>query len=189
MRDKPEYLRNSTESLIAFNAMDFGIMNARFESACLTHGDGDSFSWLAGGGAHHYSIRRIDRGFVKDDGTSCSAWEFVISDQSDTAEVFYINIPELEIKDILGQAARPKVLNDICDGLIDLSAELLELDRHVPNIIVVGPSGQEDLIPSYRFYEDQQVARHSAANEVIRRSSSAILEEIDDDTDQDNQTD
>lgn len=164
-------------------------MNGRFESACLTHGDGDSFSWLSGGGEHHYSIRRIDDGFAKDDGTSCSAWEFVLSDQSDTADVYYINIPELEVKDILGHPARPKVLNDICDALIDLSAELSELDRHVPGIIVVGPSGQEDLIPSYRFYEDQRVAHHNAANEVIRKALTGIYEDMDDGSGQDNLTD
>src|SRR5581483_2910394 len=103
MREKPEFLANADSSLIAFTPTDFGMMNGRFEAVCLSHGDGDSFKWLAGGGEYNYSIRRIDTGVAKDDGSVCSAWEFIQTDQTGHTDVLYINVPELEITDILGE--------------------------------------------------------------------------------------
>jgi hypothetical protein len=157
MREKPPYLQNPDQSAIAFDATDFGRMDSRFTSACLTHGDGDSFSWLAGGSQYIYTIRRIDRGFAKDDGTACSAWEFTQTDQSYNTDVAYINTPELEIVDILGEPIAPKLVNDICSAAIDITWEVAERDKQVKFVIAEGLDGQEIIIPRYTRPSDNEI--------------------------------
>jgi len=57
---------------------------------------------MAGGGEYSYVIKRVVRGFAKDDGTAASCWEFTQTDQSGNTEVAYVNTPQHEVLDFKG---------------------------------------------------------------------------------------
>lgn len=197
MREKPPYLQNPDQSQIAFNAIDFGIIDSRFASACATHGSGDWFSWIAGGQEYTYTIKRIGRGFAKDDGTAVSAWEFTQTDQLNNTAVAYINAPEHELVDIFGEPLAPKLINDISSAAIDIAWETMELDEGVIYLIAENRNGEEIIIPNiisasvitdnedsienYSSESDEIKHKRITGNDAIRKAlaDNALLEKTD----------
>jgi hypothetical protein len=147
MRQKPPYLPNPEFSTIRFNNLEFGLIDGSFSSACLTHGDGQSFSWIAGGGELTYAITRVTRGFAHDDGTAVSCWEFSQTNQQNEVETAYINIPAAEVLDTLGDPAPFRMINQISDAVIDLGWEAHALSRGLSGVIAEDLVGKKIFLP------------------------------------------
>lgn len=147
MREKPPYIANPESSTIAFTPFEFGIIDGRFASACLTHGDGDSFGWTSGGGEYKYRISRVSRGFAKDDGSAVSCWEFSQTNEDGLTETAYLNLPQLEILDSLGNQAIPRMINDISNAAIDISWEMDELRKGTKGVFAEDRYGHQLFIP------------------------------------------
>jgi len=149
MREKPPYLANPPESQIAFDPLEFGIIDGRFDIAILNHGDSESFKWLAGGGEFTYSIRRLSENPTIDDGTSATCWEFTQTDSSNTIELAYIDVPRYEVLNIAGEQAGFRLINDISNAVIDLQWELDKLNTGLRAIFAKDKSGNEFLMPRH----------------------------------------
>jgi hypothetical protein len=149
MREKQPYLVNSTESQIAFDPFEFGIIDGRFDIAILNHGDGESFKWIAGGGEFTYRIQKLSENPAISDGTSATCWEFTQTDSDGNEELAYIDVPRHEVLDISGEPASFRLINDVSNAVIDIQWELDELNIGVRAIFAKDKNGNEFLLPRY----------------------------------------
>ena len=149
MREKPPYLVNPTESQIAFDLFEFGMIDGYFNIAILNHGDSESFQWVAGGGEYTYRIQRLSENPAISDGTSITCWEFTQTDTSINRELAYIDVPLHEIIDITGEQANFRLINDISNAVIDLQWELDKLNIGMRALFAKDRNGNEFLSPRY----------------------------------------
>ncbi len=151
MREKPPIIAKANECTISFSATEYGYMDATFASAVASHGDGDAFSWTAGGGDYIYKIKRLSRGITAEEGVSISRWEFNQTGSDGITETLYINSPNYEIFDDQGQLANPRLVNDLCNATIDLTWEANELEKHGVGKFVEDRRGSVRLIPPRKY--------------------------------------
>lgn len=152
MRSVPEQVANPEACTIQFDATEFGITDATFDDVAKNYGDGDGFSWLAGGGQETYRFRRADRGHATDDGTPCSSWIVEVLDiTDDLKESYLIDCPELRIREHTGNSVRFKLVNKTMEIVLDLIAEQATLRNDYP--FRIGYAGE--LEPN-RYYDEPQ---------------------------------
>lgn len=149
MRKVPDMVANPEFSTIQLNPMEFGITDATFDNAASNYGDGDGFSWLAGGGKEIYKFRRMDRGFASDDGTPCSVWlvEVMNPQSDDLLESYVVDCPGLAVRNHEGEPARFELVNKTMNIVLDLFAEEAELRTQHPFRV----SCTGELEPNYHF--------------------------------------
>lgn len=164
MREVPDMITNPEFSTIKFNPTEFGITDATFDDVARNYGDGEGFSWLAGGGEETYKIRRTGRGFAADDGTPCSAWLIEILDpkNGELFESYILDTPNLTVREHSGEPVRSELVNKTMNVVLDLFAEQAELRTQHP--FRIGYTG--NLEPN----------RHFPVPEVKRLQDSPIWE-------------
>lgn len=148
MREAPDWVANPEYSTIQFDATEFGITDATLDDAVKNYGDGDGFSWLAGGGEEVFKVRRTSRGYSCDDHTPCSAWVIEVLDTADNLkESYVIDSPELRIREHTGNSVRFELVNKTMQIVLDLIAEQAVLRKDQP--YRVGYSGGME--PNYHY--------------------------------------
>jgi hypothetical protein len=80
MRELPERIRDRDRSTIRLDFTELGMIDAMLDGAVVSYGDGDSFSWLSGGGEYRYRGTRTGGTRAFDDGTPISTWLIEIED-------------------------------------------------------------------------------------------------------------
>lgn len=140
MRELPERIRNRNVSTIAFDYTELGLIEAMFDTAAVSFGDEDSFSWLAGGGESRYRITRTGRARAFDDGTPISTWLIEVEDNNQNLLHSYVF--DGSRKEPFTQhdgSPIPYILANLTmDLAIDLQEEEAELRKSIPFRIMPG---------------------------------------------------
>ena len=148
MREAPDWVVSPEYSTIQFDATEFGITDATLDDAVKNYGDGEGFTWLAGGGEEVFKARRTSRGHAADDGTPCSVWVIETLDTSDNLkESYVIDSPELRIREHTGNSVRFELVNKTMQIILDLIAEQAVLRKSQP--FRIGYSG--GIEPNYHY--------------------------------------
>ncbi len=146
MRPVPEAITSRETCTIQLNATDVGLADAAFDTTAVSYGDGDAFTWQAGGGELYYKITRLARGFCKDEGIPLSSWLIEMLDsQENLTESYIFDGPSHEIKDHDGSPVRFELVNKTVNMVLDLFAEDAVLREQTPfrilpgDIVIVNP--------------------------------------------------
>lgn len=139
MRGVPENIGQRDFSVVAFGDMEFGFSDVTFEMAVANHGDGDSYSWTAGGGEHTYKIERVARPKPTEGYYAFSVWLVEIKDNaSQVTEALFIDCQSLRIYDFTGQRIRSQLVNSAFNLVLDLTQENDERMQLSPYQIMPG---------------------------------------------------
>lgn len=76
----PERIKDRDSCTIRLNYTELGMLDAMLDGSAINFGDGNSFSWLAGGGLYRYRGTRTGRTNAYDDDTPISTWLIEIED-------------------------------------------------------------------------------------------------------------
>lgn len=140
MRSVPELIVNKEFSTIAFDPMELGTMDASFDFAVSSFGDGDSYYWLAGGGERRYRVTRDGYTAAIDDGTSISRWIIEIEDAGQNLlHSFVCDGSDWNyFKDHEGRPVPYELVNMAMEMAIDIHEEEVELRRALPYRFIPG---------------------------------------------------
>jgi hypothetical protein len=139
MRPTPELVTNRDSCTIQFDATEIGLTDATFDGVVAAFGDGEGFTWIAGGGQEVYKIRRIDRGFCKDEGIPLSVWLIEILDsENELKESYVFDSPSHNINEHSGEPVRHEIVNKTINLVLDLFAEEADLRKTQPYRMLPG---------------------------------------------------
>ena len=140
MRPIPERITERDRSTIRLDYTEIGMIDAMLDGAVTNYGDGESFSWLSGGGEYRYRGTRTGRAKAFDDGTPISTWLLEIEDNEHNLLHSYVFDGSNEEPLILHDGSpAPFVLASMTFNLaIDLQEEEAELRKTMPFRLLSG---------------------------------------------------
>jgi len=107
MREVPKSISERDCSLVAFDLHSYGFSEMVFDTAVSNHGDGDSYVWTAGGGAHTYRIERVYQPAAEPGYYAFSVWLVNIADHASKVEdSFFIDCVNARLYDHAGERIR-----------------------------------------------------------------------------------
>jgi hypothetical protein len=136
-----------TYSVIDFYPALAATANTRFDMLCISHGDGNAYTWKEGGGAYTYSVKRREDESTEIEGYPMFVWDFVALNDSGDALRVVVDCIDCKLFDENGEEYSPQITNQVFRAILDAAYEIEEKDRQTPNFLLLDGT----TLPNMRF--------------------------------------
>ena len=144
---RPAPTQFETYSVIDFYPALAATANTRFDMLCSSHGDGNSYTWIEGGGAYTYSVKRREEEFAYTEGYRMFVWDFIAVDNSGDSLCVSVDCIDSKLIDECGEEYPPQITNRVFRAILDASFEIEAKDSLISNFLL--PDGS--IFPNRRF--------------------------------------
>lgn len=130
-------MRPAPNQFEVYSVIDFypdlaATANARFNMLCISHGDGDTYSWQEGGGEFNYTVKKRGDGQEVVEEWPKYVWDFTARASNGDSLKVVVDCIASKLLDENGDEYPPKITNQVFRAILDAAYEIEEEDARLP---------------------------------------------------------